>query len=95
MEARPRTLRPRRSSPLRVRDDAGSLLIGPGGQIIAAEPAKDNPRVTGLLPEGLPSRNRGPDSDDGDLPPTDASTALHSPAVSDYTVLQTLCLTLL
>ena len=68
MQHRSRTLRPlraRRSSPVYARSD--SLLIGPGGQIVAAAPAKEDPHVTGLLPEDIPI-DGDPDGS-GDSPP--------------------------
>ena len=65
MPHRFRTVRGRRSSPVYKRSD--SLLIGPGGQIVAATPAKDDPHVTGLLPEDIPIDNEA--GGDGDALP--------------------------
>lgn len=50
----PRSFRRRHPPFIHARDPGDSLLIGPGGQIVAAEPAKEDPRVTGLLPEDRP-----------------------------------------
>ncbi|KAF7795081.1 hypothetical protein EIP86_006226 [Pleurotus ostreatoroseus] len=53
----PQSFRRQRAPSLHARDASDSLLLGPGGQIVAAEPAKEDPRVTGLLPEDLPHGN--------------------------------------
>ena len=59
-----RSLRRQRAPSLHARDAGDSLLLGPGGQIVAAEPAKEDPRVTGLLPEDLPHGNDAGDEND-------------------------------
>ncbi len=74
-----RSFRRRHPPFLHARDAGDSLLISPGGQIVAAEPAKEDPRVTGLLPEDLPHAGGYKSNGEGNprLQPQDAPDSIN------------------